>query len=379
MKRLFSIMLLFSIFALPAFGENDVDWSKPETIDIYEKSLAEYLDFNLNEHIGKANQAYQEGDYETSAQHYLAVLRHDINNLLAMYNLACCYGLLGKEELAAEYLMESVEAGYDNLEHLKQDPDFDKVRDTETFSATVDSIQAKIMEERSKQGKMIRVGAEAYFPTKIYFPDDFDSTKTYTLMVGLHGYGANPDNFVQLWEARDVETDFIYVSPQAPYPFSLGKELGYSWFTHFPEGEIELSRKMHKMTENYVLNVIETFKTEYNIDEVYLTGFSQGAGLTFITGLKNPELFAGIAPFGGWLDTEIITEEEIKMAKAKGLPVFICHGTEDRMVEFDAGVKAKEVLETHDMDVTFYEFEGGHTVPEEGLRALLEWMETQEK
>ncbi|TES91104.1 MAG: phospholipase, partial [Candidatus Cloacimonadota bacterium] len=56
------------------------------------------------------------------------------------------------------------------------------------------------------------------------------------------------------------------------------------------------------------------------------------------------------------------------------LKVFIAHGKEDPMVKFETGVKAKEVLEDNGYDITFHDFEGGHSVPEEILKKTVKWM-----
>jgi len=59
---------------------------------------------------------------------------------------------------------------------------------------------------------------------------------------------------------------------------------------------------------------------------------------------------------------------------ARNLRVFIAHSPEDRVVEYESGTKAREILEKHGYDVTFHEFEGGHRVPEEPLREAQRWM-----
>jgi predicted esterase len=51
------------------------------------------------------------------------------------------------------------------------------------------------------------------------------------------------------------------------------------------------------------------------------------------------------------------------------------HGTEDRVVEYDAGLEAREVLEGFGYEVTLFDFQGGHRVPSGGLRALQDWMD----
>ena len=99
---------------------------------------------------------------------------------------------------------------------------------------------------------------------------------------------------------------------------------------------------------------------------------SQGCSLAYTAGLSDPELVRGIICFGGWLDEEILTEEKLKLAG--GVRVFIAHGNHDNVVEFEKGRQALARLEELGFDVTFYEFDGAHQVPEDACLAAQEWM-----
>ena len=82
----------------------DIDWTHPETIEPLLKGIGDFLDVELNTYRKKARDAYQSGKYEESAKYYLALLRYDIHDAISIYNLACCYGLMGEEALATKYL-----------------------------------------------------------------------------------------------------------------------------------------------------------------------------------------------------------------------------------------------------------------------------------
>ena len=351
----------------------DVDWSQPETINPFHEDIGDFLDVDLSGFAKKAYDVYQSKDYEDAARYYLAMLRYDINNANSIYNLACCYGLLGKDILAAKYLERSVTAGFENIEHIKEDPDFDKVRGKKVFDATVDSIASQIKRKAEILGNIVHVDAPALFKCRIRLPEDYDSTKSYPLLVGLHGLGSSPDRFITLWEKFGMH-DFIYASPQAPYPFSSGKEIGYSWRL-WGTGQEGLGKKTSAMSDDYVALIVENLRKRYKIGEAYLLGFSQGCAQTYTTGIRYSPLFEGLICFGGWLDEDWLTDISVK--GAKGLRVFIAHGTEDGVVEHDAGIKAKDFLTKHGYDVTSYDFEGGHRVPEEVAKEAVKWMRRQ--
>jgi predicted esterase len=43
-------------------------------------------------------------------------------------------------------------------------------------------------------------------------------------------------------------------------------------------------------------------------------------------------------------------------------------------VEYKTGTESRNILKKYGFDVTFKDFEGGHTVPEEILKQVTEWM-----
>ena len=54
---------------------------------------------------------------------------------LMMYNVACVFGRLGDVKRAVQLLRSSIEAGLEDYEWLKTDPDFDNIRGEPEFAA----------------------------------------------------------------------------------------------------------------------------------------------------------------------------------------------------------------------------------------------------
>ncbi|MBN1295759.1 dienelactone hydrolase family protein [bacterium] len=358
---------------ISAADDSGYDWTRPETINIDDPAIVDHFDVNPSKILAEGWKAYQEKRYEVATRYYLAYVHQVRNDALNLYNLACCYGLLGRAETAAAWVTKAVEAGWKDLEHLRNDPDFQAVRDTEVFKTTVAALQAKLDREAFDPGRMMMLPSRGMIPVYIKLPADFDPDKTYPLVVGLHGYGDTAERFSLIWEERKLTGEFIYAAMEAPFAFQTGKDIGYSWFLRMdPVEHHDLMMTASDMTVSNVLAGIDRLKKEYRIDKVFLTGFSQGACLTFITGLKNPGLFAGIAPMGGWLDTDVVAENDLKAAKA--LPVLIVHGTQDSIVPYESGTKAEQVLKEHGFNVRMVSFDGGHTVSTDGLKALNQMM-----
>jgi predicted esterase len=363
--RRYTLALLLTLVLASPLASESVDWSKPETIDPYEKGVGDFLDTDVNELARKAHEAYQSGKYEESARYHLALLRLDITNGGNIYNLACCYGLLDRDSLAAEYLLRAFKTGFDNIEHAKRDPDFEKVRGKPVFDSAIDSLAQIVEKKRKASGRVVRVEAPALFKCHVQVPADYDSIKTYPLLVGLHGLGSSPERFIGLWQ-RFEDPQFICASPQAPYPYPTGGDLGYTWHLW------EAGHSATRMSAEYIVRVVESLREDYKIGDVYLFGFSQGCAHAYITGVKYHDLFKGLICFGGWLDDDYLLEEMLEAAN--NLRVFIAHSPEDRSVVYESGTKARDILQRLGFDVTFHEFEGGHRVPQEPLRKAQKWM-----
>ena len=126
-------------------------------------------------------------------------------------------------------------------------------------------------------------------------------------------------------------------------------------------------------------------KKYYNINNVYLLGFSQGAIFTYIAGINEHDLYKGliifsgpglleplVSPFTGESDNNWLEKDYIKSAKT--LRIFIAHGTKDQLAKYDLGVKSNEILTNYGYDVTFHKFDGGHKVDRESLKRVIEWI-----
>ena len=356
------------IFAQDSKMENDS--LQIEIINPFQEDAGDFLDIDIRHYQRKAFDEYQKSNYKKSAQYYLALLKYDIHDANSIYNLACCYGLLGKDELAGKYLTRAVNAGFNNFKHIMKDADFDNVRGKEYFDTTLDSIASNIKEKEKLLGEVVYTKFPMFLKYRLNIPEDYDPNKSYPIIIGLHGYGSTFDRFMKLWKDFS-ESGCIYVVPQAPYPFNIGKEIGYSWNLRVEDKEI--SEKTKEMSEQYIVDIVQELSEKYNTKDVYLLGFSQGAHFTYNVGIKYPHLFKGIVPIGGWIEEDWLNEESLKAAK--DLPILIAHSTQDKIVKYENALKAKDLLEKYGYNITFFEFDGGHTFHTDVTKQVIEWLQ----
>jgi len=231
-----------------------------------------------------------------------------------------------------------------------------------------DADAASAQEASADQGQVVYLEGVSLFPTRVRLPDDYDASKSYTLVVGLHGHGGRADDFFRPapWFA---DVDVIYAVPQAPYAFpSLGR-IGYSWNLRGFDDDAG-DQGADALTESYILGVVDALAGRYSVDDVYLMGFSQGGAFTYLTGIKHHERFAGLIAYGSRFSPEWFSEGEL--AGANHLRVFISHGLSDPVAP--VSTQAADTLRELGYEVGLFEFEGGHVISRPAIEALLRWL-----
>lgn len=348
------------------------NYALPGEIDPMDPSSGDFLDLNLSIYVQSGLEAYSEENYGLAARYFLAFLTRNISDTNVIYNLACCYALMEEPELAALYLRRAVNAGYSDFDYILEDHDFDIVRNTPAFMELMDQISRIPVGPPEFSGDSILFDAKASFRCLLRFPEEFDdSEQAYPLLIGLHGFGDSPESFIRLWGYFE-SPDFIYACPCAPYTVSVHGIFGYSWFRTGADSIETLELDM--ISAEYVATVAENLREIYNISDVFLFGFSQGCGLTWLTGLRYPDEFSGLIGFGGRFDTDFIPESVVE--NVSGMNAFVANGTMDESVDFTEGANTVDILESYGMEVVFKSWNGPHRINRSILLKAQVWMES---
>ena len=113
-------------------------------------------------------------------------------------------------------------------------------------------------------------------------------------------------------------------------------------------------------------------KEKYNLDEVYLGGFSQGAIMSYSIGLLYPNEVAGVVAFSGRLLEEIkpLVKKDAYLQK---LNVFVAHGVQDNTLPIHYARQAKDYIESLGIAVSYHEYPIGHQISSDVLQDLNDW------
>jgi len=365
-----SMVFFLACAQLPAQEDSasEYDWYRPATINPLDPRIGDFLDIDLDNLLVQANDFYQAGDYGNAARLYLVYLHYNIDDPTAIYNLACCYGLMGEPALAAGYLQRAVRDGFRNLEVIRTDSDFNKVRGEKKFARIFDSLTTLLEEVNRNEGEIKQLALEFPVQYHVKLPKWFNPGKSYPLILGLHGAGGNPGEFMRTLVASEND-DYIYVTIPGPYASGGDYQPGYLWYNR-ENADSAVVRKSFELTAEYIADIVKHLRNEYNVSKVFLVGFSMGSRIGFGAAIKHYDLINGLIAFGGDLPGDLISDRELELAQR--LRVILAHGTTDMAVPYSAAQKTGKLLREKGYEVSFYTFDGGHFVPSTLLNEILE-------
>jgi predicted esterase len=362
MVSVLAVLLLSSTGAPP--GAN------PSQIDPMDPMAGDFLDLDLGTYCELAMESCGAGDYRMAARYFLAYLTRNSGDYEIIYSLACCYGLLGEPELASLYLRRAFSAGFYDPELIRSDPDFDEVRDSPAFQTAMDLMERAAGAPPEYNGESFLFAGPSASTCLYRLPEGYDDSAAVPLVIGLHGYGDSPENFIRLWGLFDSPR-FIYACPRAPYPVLLNGDIGWSWF--MTTGDPWETAGMDRHSVDFVMAAIDSLRARFSVSRVFLVGFSQGCAVTWLIGLRESGELSGIAGLGGRLETAVLPES--LLVPALGLPAFVGNGTEDEKAPPVDGEDAARFLSEHGFEVTLRTWQGGHGMYRSILLEVQRWME----
>lgn len=330
-----------------------------------------FLAVDLDSLETAARDAYNRSDWEAAASAYVELLRHDVGNSTAIYNAACCFGLMGDAGLSAAYLRAAFAAGFDDIGLAGEDPDFGQVRDDAAFSSVFDSLLAASGEGQAGLEFMVEV--PCLVPVRVVLPAGYTPEASYPLVVGLHGYGGNAADFLSLY-GRIESPGFIFAVPETPYSIAAGGDGGFSWSTWSGADTMSYAESI-ELSTLLVRNTVLEMQAMFAPSSTWLFGFSQGCALAFRSGFANPDVVDGVIGFGGYVDDPAPFLSA--PPASRDLRVFVAHGASDRIVEPDEGRRAFALFDSLGCDAVMAEFDGGHAIDGATLAEALDWMDIE--
>jgi phospholipase/carboxylesterase len=328
--------------------------------------------YPIDQLVRRGYEHHQAGRLPEAMQDWMELARRRPEGGLAFYNLACAYGLMGKPEQAGQFLEAAWKLGFRNLEFADKDADFDRVRLLPAFKEAMVRLKAESKKANSEDllGRLLQVPARAWHPVRVLVPKSFEIGKAYPLLVALHGAGGSAAGFAPFGQAFAAR-GFLVCLVEGQYPVRDG--LNPSGAIHFlskPGGGRNPEEDTLRLAEEYVLAAIETVRKQYlvNPKRIFLTGFSQGAMLTYSLGLRHGNRFRGLIPIGGTVIGELPAKATTESSW------LVCHSPTDAAITDAEHKKAMDVLGSYGIKAEVQRYEGGHVLPDAVLLQIGTWM-----
>lgn len=196
-----------------------------------------------------------------------------------------------------------------------------------------------------------------------------------SLVVFLHGYGANGEDLLGLADVMGPHLPGVaFIAPDAPEPCNGGGG-GFQWFPipwidGSPQNLAEAGLDAASADLNAFLDQ-RLVAEGLGPDRLLLVGFSQGAMMSMHVALRRKEACAGVVAISG----RLLRPEALRTDVAVRPPVLLIHGDQDPVVPFSDMAKAGDALVAAGVQTYGHVMQGtGHGIAPDGVGMALRFM-----
>ena len=191
-----------------------------------------------------------------------------------------------------------------------------------------------------------------------YIPENKNQKTSLPLIVALHGSSGHGADFLWNWLKEARSRGFLLLCPTS-------SEQTWS-LENVREDLFKILTAINNLSEI----------SSINSRKVLITGMSDGATFSMLAGLRKSTPFTHIAPFSGIMPASLARMSDDTLATDR--PVFLVHGTEDRIFPVETAFLTKSELETLKVEVVLKTKNGlGHTYARDEHDSLLNWFDPE--
>ena len=211
----------------------------------------------------------------------------------------------------------------------------------------------------------------------VELPDGYDTTRSYPLIVAIHGYGDHMGAYVST-NSQLCPEGAIGLYPESPFPFENEGKIGWTWWLWADSASGMSQQSTKEQSINWILFCVDRVKAKYRVDTnaMFLFGFSQGGMLTYEIGVRYPERFRGLIPAGGLLDYEFDSLHQFDTL-CRHLPLRALHGAYDDVVEFSSDQASNDTLRNRGMPAELLRYPARHELTQEMFEDARDFIEAR--
>ncbi|MGA1740776.1 MAG: alpha/beta hydrolase [Pseudohongiellaceae bacterium] len=200
-------------------------------------------------------------------------------------------------------------------------------------------------------------------------------------VIWLHGLGADGHDFEPLIPYLSLKEgcNVRFIFPHAPsMPISMN--MGYvmpAWFDILAldgagrkidsQQLLASAMQVHKLIDKEIEKGIDS-------ERIILVGFSQGGAVNYQAGLTYDKPLAGMLALSSFFPT---AEEVIPHPANQDLPILVCHGTHDLVLDISLAEKSLEALKTLGYQPKYLTYPMAHTVCPQEIQDIASWLNAQ--
>ena len=197
-------------------------------------------------------------------------------------------------------------------------------------------------------------------------------------IIWLHGLGSNGHDFesiVLLLELKEG-SNVRFILPHAPsIPISMNMGLVMpGWFdiknVDGVDRSIDSQQLLVSALEVHKLIDIEIEKG-IDSERIILIGFSQGGSVNYQAGLTYDKPLAGMLSLSTFFPT---ADEVIPHPANQKLPILVCHGTHDVVLDISHAEKSLDALKTLGYQPKYLTYPMAHSVCPEQITDIASWL-----
>jgi phospholipase/carboxylesterase len=200
-----------------------------------------------------------------------------------------------------------------------------------------------------------------------------------TILI-MHGLGADGRDFVPIAEQLDLSSvgPVRFLFPSAPsIPVTInGGYVMPAWYDILGAelvGREDEAGLRHTQASIEALMAHEVARG-IPAHRIVLAGFSQGAAIALMTGLRHRERLAGVAALSGYLPLAGKTAAE-RSPVNQDVPLFLAHGTRDGVVALPRATATRDALTALGYPVEWHEYPMEHSVSPQEIADLARWLQ----
>lgn len=200
-------------------------------------------------------------------------------------------------------------------------------------------------------------------------------------VVWMHGLGADGNDFVPIVDelALPSTSRIRFVFPHAPMrPVSINRGMVMRAWYDYDVADVNagLRDNMESLQDSQrAIGALIDREKQRGIEpeNIVLAGFSQGGALALQAGLRYPEKLAGVIALSCYLPVPQMLAAEASPANL-ATPIFMAHGETDYVIPMIFAAAARKQLVESGYAVEWHEYRMAHTVCQEEVADMREWL-----